>query len=167
MLFKLLDWAMGLTPIGTMVGLVCAWLTNGLLLIIILIIFLFNRPSANCYIVFSYLCIFKRFFFAVADCWTWTNDTPFRGCSTDWAKSTNLCHTIKTVVRTVYIIGCTLWHTQYGFILTTQYLFVKLALATFQPRGSPLGLDHSPKPLTVDFVKLCGLRIVFALNFLI
>lgn len=34
-----------------------------------------------------------------------------------------------------------------------------IALATYQPRGSPLGLDHSPKPLTVDFVKLCGLRI--------
>ena len=33
----------------------------------------------------------------------------------------------------------------------------KVELATYQPRGLPMGFDHSPKPLTVDFVKLYGL----------
>ena len=32
-----------------------------------------------------------------------------------------------------------------------------MELATYQPRGLPMGFDYSPKPLTVDFVKLCGL----------
>ena len=31
----------------------------------------------------------------------------FQACSTDWAKSTNLCHTNSTVVRTVIELVCT------------------------------------------------------------
>ena len=38
-------------------------------------------------------------------------------------------------------------------------IIYKMELATYQPRGLPMGFDHSPKPLTVDFVKLCGLRM--------
>lgn len=49
-----------------------------------------------------------------------------------------------------------LLHTIIGKILLW---IIYIILATYQPRGQPLGFDHSPKPLTVDFVKLCGLRM--------
>ena len=49
-----------------------------------------------------------------------------------------------------------LLHTIIGKILLW---IIYIVLATYQPRGQPLGLDHSPQPLIVDFVKLCGLRM--------
>ena len=80
MSFKCLYWAIGLSPIGTMVGFVCAWLTNGLLLIIRSIIFFFNLTDQVliCYIVFSYI-IFLRYFLLAVDCWTRTNDKAALG----------------------------------------------------------------------------------------
>ena len=35
--------------------------------------------------------------------------------------SSNLCHTNSIVVHSIIELVCTMWHTQYGFILTTQY----------------------------------------------
>ena len=60
-------WAIGLSPMGTMVGFVCTLLTNGLSYNIF---FKLTDQVLSCYIVFSY------FIFLRDGYWTWTNDTP-------------------------------------------------------------------------------------------
>lgn len=140
---------------GTMVGFGCAYLTNGLLFIIFINLY---RPSFLCYIVFSYICTFKRFSFCSPSGDLHSVCPIHRAALLLSYRWTNPCHTNSTVVRTVIELVCTC-----GILNMALYSLLnifKLVLATFQPRGSPLGLDHSPKPITVDFVKLCGLRIV-------
>ena len=74
-------------------------------------------------------------------------------------QASNLCYTKFTIVQIALNLVCTCSILNMALYSLLNFLLF-LVLATSQPRGQPLGLDHSPKPLTVDFVKLCGLRIV-------
>ena len=109
-------WAVGLAPTGAMAGLGCALRTSGL-----------NFQSTDqvsiCYIAFSYFRTFKRFSF-----WSMPiglepmpSGPQTASLLTSYTRTSNLCRTNSIVVHSIIELACTMRHTQYGFILTTQY----------------------------------------------